>query len=155
MFENLGIKLSKNLRGGQQIANARDSFGLTGKACERGDDRVPGCDHAVQDVQQSLVISGFEDVVCGQQRRSVFLRSLFQAALKICLEIDGSGFERDRFGHGRLLTAQKLNSSGGDLYKFVARGRAGQMVIRAGPLALNLKSGLRCKYTIAEVSAWQ
>ncbi len=55
----------------------------------------------MQNVQQSLVVSGFEDVVCGQQRRGVFLRGLFQATLKISFEIDDSGFERDRFGHGK------------------------------------------------------
>ncbi len=78
MIEHLGIQLSKDLGGSQQIANARDSFGLACIACERRDDRILGLDHPMQNVQQSLVVSGLEHVVGGQQRRDVFLRSLFQ-----------------------------------------------------------------------------
>ncbi len=110
MIEDFGIKFGEDFGRGQQVANAGYALRLTRKARQSGDDGVLGGNHAMQNVEQPLVVGGFEHVVCSQQRRGVFIGGLFQSPLEIGLEVDGYGFERDRFGHGetpgKLLAAQ-------------------------------------------------
>jgi hypothetical protein len=53
----------------------------------------------MQEIQQTFLVRGFEHIIGEQERLGVLLGSFGKFAGEVSVEVDWSGFERDRFGH--------------------------------------------------------